>query len=113
MNNLSKGLTILALASVVATIALPVSAYEHRNWKGEHPRRNEVMARDHNMDRQIYRDRGQLNGNYKSLMSQDRAIKQQTKADFRANGGYLTKPQQRQINQEENGLKRDIHQDRQ
>jgi hypothetical protein len=39
----------------------------------------------------------------------DRAIKQQEHADVKANGGYLTPAQQKQINQEENANSKLIH----
>ena len=36
------------------------------------------------------------------LRANDRAIKQQEHADVKANGGYLTSGEQKQLNQEEN-----------
>jgi hypothetical protein len=39
----------------------------------------------------------------------DRAIKQQEHADVKANGGYLTRAQQKQTNQEENANGQLIH----
>jgi hypothetical protein len=52
------------------------------------------MRRDGNINRRINRDRGNLDGNYKALKSEDKSIRQQTRADFKTNGGYLTKQQQ-------------------
>ncbi len=108
MNDLNKGLMALALVTIAGTISLPVLAGEN----GWHPRRHEVMARDRNLGRRIGEDKSKLHGRYNQLMNQDKAIKQQERADFKANGGYLTKGQKRQLNREENGLNNEIHQDR-
>ena len=43
------------------------------------------------------------------LRANDRAIKQQEHADVKANGGYLTGAQQKQLNQEENANSQLIH----
>jgi hypothetical protein len=47
--------------------------------------------------------------NGRELRANDRAIKQQEHADVKANGGYLTGAQQKQINQEENANSQMIH----
>ena len=75
------------------------------NFAKEHPRRNEVNTRVDNQRERI--DQGLKNGTLdkqqaQQLRSSDRAIKQQEHADVKANGGYLTGAQQKQINQEEN-----------
>jgi hypothetical protein len=57
------------------------------NFAVEHPRRNEVTLNKQEAQQ---------------LRANDRAIKQQEHADVKANGGYLTGAQQKQINQEEN-----------
>lgn len=76
-----------------------------------HPRRAEVLGRDNSLNRDINQDRGQLGGNYTALKDDDRSIRQQEQADARANGGYITGLQQRQLNQEENQLRQQIGQD--
>ncbi len=48
----------------------------------------------------------------KQLLSNDRAIKQQEHADVKANGGFLTKSEQRQFNREENANSRLIRDDK-
>ena len=113
MNIYKKALVILAVASLAGSVAAPAFARGGNNChRMEHPRRNEVRGRDNNMDRQINRNRGNLGGNYKSLMGQDKSIKQQTRKDFQSNGGYITKGQQQQLNKEETGLKKEIRQDK-
>jgi hypothetical protein len=75
------------------------------NFAVEHPRRNEVNTRVDNQRERI--NQGLKNGTLdkqqaQQLRTNDRAIKQQEHADVKANGGYLTGAQQKQINQEEN-----------
>jgi hypothetical protein len=75
------------------------------NFAKEHPRRNEVNTRVDNQRGRI--DQGLKNGTLdkqqaQQLRANDRAVKQQEHADVKANGGYLTGAQQKQINQEEN-----------
>jgi hypothetical protein len=70
-----------------------------------HPRRNEV---NHRIDYQRARINegvatGRLSrGEAAQLRANDRAIKAQEHAEVRANGGYLTRGEQRQLNREEN-----------
>ena len=71
----------------------------------KHPRRAEVNKRIRNQNKRI--NQGVKNGSLtpqqaQQLKSNDAAIKSQERADVKANGGYLTKPEQRQLNQEEN-----------
>jgi len=80
--------------------------------KGVHPRRNEVMQRDRNLAGQANKDYGDLSGRYNQLEKQDAAIRNQTRADMKANGGHLTKGEQKQINGEENALHSEISADK-
>jgi len=82
------------------------------NFAKEHPRRNEVNTRVDNQRARI--DQGLKNGTLdkqqaQQLRANDHAIKQQEHADVKANGGYLTGAQQKQINQEENANSQMIH----
>ena len=70
-----------------------------------HPRRNEVNTRVDNQRARI--NQGVANGTLSQqqavqLRHNDRAIKQQEHAEVRANGGYLTRGEQQQLNHEEN-----------
>jgi hypothetical protein len=103
---------ILVTALCLSPAAL-VYARGHRNPVGapgskfahQHPRRNEVNKR-------VANQRARINHGVKSgkltaqqtrqLKADDRAIKRQEHADVKANGGHLTKPEQKQLNQEEN-----------
>jgi hypothetical protein len=75
------------------------------NFAKQHPRRNEVNMRIANQRARIAQGvkSGKLTpAQAKQLLANDKAIKQQEHADVKANGGYLTKPEQKQLNQEEN-----------
>lgn len=78
-----------------------------------HPRRAEVLGRDANLNYAINKDEGHLNGQYGNLMQDDRSIARQEQQDARANGGYITRQQQQQLNQEESSLRNQIRQDMQ
>ena len=78
----------------------------------EHPRRNEVNTRIDNQRARI--NQGVKSGELtkqqaQQLRANDRAIKQQEHADVKANGGYLTRSEQKQLNKEENANSTLIH----
>jgi hypothetical protein len=76
-----------------------------------HPRRSQTLARDANVNYSINRDEGHLGGNYKTLAQGDRSIAQQEQQDAKSNGGFITRSQQQQINQEEGQLRQQVNQD--
>ena len=110
---------LVALSSSLALIALasPALAGNPGNPTGEkfdreHPRRGEVNQRVKNQRARI--NEGEKNGTLSKqqgnhLKANDRAIKEQEHADVKANGGHLTKGEQKQLNQEENSNSRMIH----
>lgn len=93
-----------------------VCAHAGEEFKEKHPRRAEVNQRvrnERNRINQGVKD-GQLNPQQaQQLRKEARAVKQQERADMKANGGkYLTKQQQGQLNQQENQVSKDIYNDR-
>jgi hypothetical protein len=80
--------------------------------KGAHPRRAEAMKRNRNLAHDMNKNYGDLSGHYNQLQKQDAAIRAQTRADMQANGGHLTKAEQKQINGEENALHSEINADK-
>ena len=101
---------LLAGALAVSAWAVQAEAQGNGNPTGgefavKHPRRNEVNTRVDNQRERINQGvkNGKLTGQEaQQLRANDRAIKQQEHADVKANGGHLTRAQQKQINQEEN-----------
>jgi hypothetical protein len=112
-----KRAVLAALALTLMAPAAWVRAENPGNPTGgqfakKHPRRNEVNKRVKNQRKRINQDvkKGDLTQQQASqLKANDAAIKQQEHADVKANGGYLTKPEQRQLNQEENANSKLIH----
>jgi len=94
------GISAVALATLLVATSCPSFA----NFAQKHPRRAEVLRRDNNINRRINSAYGHLGGQYGHLERQDWQVRQQEQADARRNGGYITKPQQGQLNREENAL---------
>lgn len=103
----------MALAVLAVSLMTPITWVQANNpgnptggqFAKNHPRRNEVNKRVKNQRARI--NQGVKNGTLtqqqaQQLKANDRAIKAQEHADVKANGGYLTKPEQKQLNQEEN-----------
>ena len=80
-------------------------------FQANHPRRSEVLGRDANLNSQINQDKGDLNGHYGQLKSEDNSIRRQEQNDARQNGGHITSQEQGQLNHEENGLQRQVNRD--
>jgi hypothetical protein len=100
-------LAVLSLGCLLCSIT-PSKA---ETFAQRHPRRAEVLRRDARLNNTINRDFGHLNGHYGQLKREDSAIRQQEQAEARFNGGHITKPEQRQLNQEENGVRNQINAD--
>ena len=81
------------------------------SFASRHPRRAEVLGRDANLNRQIWQDKGHLDGQFGHLEKEDQSIARQEQRDARANGGFITKQEQNQLNREENSLHRQIQRD--
>jgi hypothetical protein len=110
MKSMMNKVILAALAVSLMVPATMVRAENPGNPTGgkfakKHPRRNQVNKRVKNQRARINKGvkDGQLTQQQaQQLRANDNAIKAQEHADVKANGGYLTKPEQKQINQEEN-----------
>jgi hypothetical protein len=81
------------------------------NFDKEHPRRAEVIHRDNHLEHRIAGDRHNLGRNFDRLRNDADSIRKQEQADAKKNGGYITKGEQKQLNREENGLKKEVAMD--
>lgn len=100
-----KNLRLIVALAGLASLAVASSQAMAATWGQKHPRQHEVLAREHHQIHRINREQreGELTrGQARALRQGDRAIAAQDHADARANGGYITKAQQRQLNREEN-----------
>ncbi|MBU6451193.1 MAG: hypothetical protein KGS72_05420 [Cyanobacteria bacterium REEB67] len=101
----------LGFATLLGTFISAEAPASAQNWAARHPRRTEVRRRDNNINRRINNNRGNLDGHYGQLKAEDRGIQRQSRAEARANGGHLTRGEQRQLNHEENRVNNQIQRD--
>lgn len=108
MNTTAKILAAFGSLALLGTAATPAMAGP---WVRHHPRQAEVLARTHHQIARINDERreGEITGQQaRALRADDRAIAQEDRADAKANGGYITKSQQRQLNGQLNAQSRVI-----
>ena len=104
----TTGILLLGLSAVM--IAAPGFAGD-RHFDRHHPRRDQVMDRTQRQNHRITRQvrEGELtHAQAHALRTGDRSIRQQQRADARANGGYITKQQQKNLNKELNANSKQI-----
>ena len=104
-----KTLTFAAAMVMLAGVAGTASA--ETTWQKNHPRRTQVNHRLHNQNRRIHRDvrngtmtRGQAAAAHK----EDHQVRQEEHDMASQNGGHITKPEQRVLNRQENGISSQI-----
>ena len=110
-----KSLKPLCFMSLTAALCLSTVSPASAGFAQRHPRRAEVNHRFRHQQGRIATGiaTGRLNaGEATHLEGEEAAIKQQERSEVRTNGGYLTKRQQRQLNREQNGVSREIYQDK-
>jgi hypothetical protein len=84
-------------------------------WQAQHPRREQVNQRLANQNKRIVagEESGKLNAaQAEQLQAKDGQIRQQERTDAAAHGGHITKPEQRQLNREENRNSQRIYQEK-
>jgi hypothetical protein len=85
------------------------------HFDATHPRRAEVNDRLANQDHRINRERrdGDITGaQAHQLHSEDRQVAQEEHSMASMDGGHITRADQTALNQQENGISRQIYQDR-
>jgi hypothetical protein len=105
-----------ALMVVVATalgLGTAASASADTVWQRHHPRREEVNNRLNNLNHRINTERreGEISATQaRYLHTEDRTIRGQERFDAHFDNGHITKAEQRALNQDENGVSRQIGQ---
>jgi hypothetical protein len=102
-----------AVMSVAMVMSAGVFAQTASTWDTTHPRRAEVNSRLANQNRRIHHEvkDGQLtHAQAQNLHREDHAIRQEERTDASFNNTHITKPEQRQINQQENQVSQQIKQ---
>jgi hypothetical protein len=103
---------VVAITLITAVAALgAASAYAETEWQKNHPRRTQVNKRLNNQNRRIHNEvkEGEISkAQAANLHRQDRQIRGEERAMASQNGGHITKQEQRTLNQQENGVSREI-----
>ena len=100
------------LSSVLALSFLATPALADGRWAANHQRRDHVNDRLANQNLRIDNvvRSGKLSPQQAhQLHREDHAIRAEERADAAANGGHITKGEQRQINRQENQVSRQIY----
>ena len=102
------------LFTLIGAIGLFISAAasaDETQWQKDHPRRTEVNGRLANQDARIHNEvkSGQISkGQAAQLHQEDHQIRQEERSMASQNGGHITKQEQRTLNQQENGVSKQI-----
>ena len=110
MNNFAKRLLSVA-AATVALAAFAGTATAETTWQKDHPRRTQVNSRLNNQNKRIHQDvkNGTLTkGQAAALHKDDRQVRQEERDMASQNNGHITKSEQHVLNQQENGISKDI-----
>lgn len=101
---------------LIASICSLAFTAKGETFQEKHPRRAEVNKRIRNQNKRINQGvkDGQLTpAQAQQLKGEEAGVKAQERAEVKANGGYLTKGEQKQLNQELNQDSKQIHNERQ
>src|ERR1700733_3430557 len=102
----------LGYAAVLVSLAtLAGTASAETTWQKNHPRREQVNNRLANQNKRIHQDvkNGTLTkGQAASLHHQDHQVRQEERDMASQNGGHITKSEQKVLNQQENGISKEI-----
>ncbi len=105
------GKILSAAAVALALTAVAGSAMAETTWQKNHPRRTQVNSRLNKQDRRIHQDvkAGTLSKSQAAgLHTEDHQVRQEERDMASQNGGHITKSEQRTLNQQENGISRQI-----
>jgi len=101
----------VAAASLACLLGAGSASAE--TWDQAHPRRVEVNHRLNMQNRRIDREHreGELKGGEAhKLHEQDRFVRHEERFDAAQNGGHITRQERRALNQQENGVSKEIRQ---
>src|SRR5579883_2595129 len=86
------------------TNTAPAASSDKANWDKKHPRRAQVNSRLNNQNARVDNkvDNGTMSkGEANKIHKEDHAIRKEERADAAANGGHITKAEQKHINHQE------------
>jgi hypothetical protein len=106
-----SNLARVATAALALSLGVGLTAVSAETWAQKHPRRAEVNGRLANQNARINRElrEGEITkGQARALHQQDRAVRQEERDMASQNGGHITHSEQGVLNQQENGIGREI-----
>ena len=107
-----KKTILMAVIGTALSFGTIASASADTVWQQNlYPRREEVNNRLNNQNRRINQERaeGEISANQaRTMHNEDRMVRTQERFDARFNDGHITKAEQRALNQDENGVSRQI-----
>ena len=112
MRNLTKFSMLAAVSVLAAGMAFASSANAETQWQAHHPRRVEVNHRLRNQNARINHkvaDGQMTHAQAHQLRTDDRQIHQEEHDMASQDGSHVTKSEDRTLNQQENAVSRDIH----
>ncbi len=111
-NVLSKKKLVFAAAALIAG-GIATSAMADTPWQQNHPRREQVNNRLQNQDQRIHHEvrEGEMSRQQAAALHQDdHRVRQEERDMASQNGGHITRQEQATLNQQQNGISRQIGQ---
>lgn len=100
-------LALVAVMGMVSAASIATAASANTAWERHHPRQDQVLDRVANQRHEIRKDvrDGDLNhAQAQRLLARDNRVAREDHIIARANGGYITKREQRALNTQENRI---------
>lgn len=111
MPKMTGKIAALTLTAIMSLGAVGSAFAGESQWEKAHPRREAVNQRLHNQDRRINKEvrEGEISKQQAhQLHREDHQIRQEERDMARQNGGHITGQERRTLNQQENGVSRQI-----
>ncbi|HEX7640945.1 MAG TPA: hypothetical protein VF472_01925 [Burkholderiaceae bacterium] len=102
---------ILILIGTIGLLSSFAANAGETQWQKDHPRRTQVNSRLKNQNARIHNEvkEGEISkGQAAQLHKEDHQIRQEERDMASQNGGHITRQEQRTLNQQENGVSKQI-----
>jgi hypothetical protein len=109
--NTTRNLLLAVATTGVLLAAASSASAEETQWQKDHPRRTQVNKRLANQNKRIKNEvkEGEISkGQAATLHKEDHQIRQEERDMAAQNGGHITKQEQKTLNQQENGVSKQI-----
>ena len=103
----------LCAVAAIAVLGASSASFAETQWQKDHPRRTEVNGRLKNQNRRIHNEvkEGEMSHSQAAQLHHDDTQVRQEERDMASqDNGHITKQEQRTLNQQENGISRQIGQ---